>query len=151
MRRMSDCWPAGQPLPVAVWRVVTNLGTIIIMGHSSLIVPPVSRPPPSLTYFNSAASVMSWAGGHLPPWRHLDLGWDFWIYLKILEALQRGYSWYPQYNAEGSGGQLFIIIIQLREPTESRPSSGRPPEFLQRKIFSSDIIIIFNMIRFPGI
>ena len=62
MRRMSDI--VGQQvslLPVAVWRVVTNLGTIIIMGHSSLIVPPVSRPPPSLTYFNSAASVMSWA------------------------------------------------------------------------------------------
>ena len=68
---MSDCGPAGQLLPVAVWRVVTNLGTIIIMGHSSLIVPPVSRPPPSLTYFNSAASVMSWAGCHEG---HLELG-----------------------------------------------------------------------------
>ena len=30
-------------------------------------------------------------------------------------------------------------------------ASGRPPEFLQRKIFSSDINIIFNIIRFRGI
>ena len=109
MRRMSDSGPAGQPPPGSSVESCDESWHNHYNGTFFPDCPAVSRPPPSLTYFNSAASVMSWARWHLPPWRHLDLRWDCWI-SKLLKAHRKGCSWDFQDNVEWSGGQHLITL-----------------------------------------